>query len=147
MATKPGLIAVSGLRELRHDLDAFAKGLSDDVVMELEEVAGPVRMRAEAIVSAAPKTGMRNINRGRGGGADTSWSEMRAGVSKREALVYVVPAWSGRGMRRGRTQKQREQFREAVQPRMDKALVENVDKIVNRLDDLLGRLGNEHGFY
>jgi hypothetical protein len=110
--------------------------LTEEFVDELEEAVNPVRMAAQT----KALTSMRNMVHTR------EWAAMRTGITKRNpAQVYVVPQLRG-GKRKG-TQRQRDIFTERIQTRaLDPALAENEEKVAERIDDLLDRIGRKEGF-
>lgn len=127
MAT--GAVRVRGLRELQRDFKKMSKDLSKELRKELKEAAEPVRSSAEKLALGK----IRNMPR------SPDWAGMRTGVTARS--VYVVPSRRRRGGS-GRTNLATLLLERA----MDPALQENEDKVVDRLDDMLGRLGDGYGF-
>jgi hypothetical protein len=119
-----GQVHVKGLRELTRDFRKMSKDVGNDIAWELEEAGDAVRKRAtEIILSPAPQ-GMRNMP------ATPIYAAMRVGVVQSQGIVYVAPAWHKGKLGRGFS---RPNVAEEFHPRMEKALEENSDEIVERL--------------
>lgn len=126
------IVAVSGLADLARDFRKMSKDIHQDLVFELEEAAGPVRKDAEQLALSE----IRNLP------PTPDYAEMRIGVVRSTFTVYMVPAWKTTrrrprpnlgGLLMGRA--------------MDPALERNQGKVIDRVDDLLARLGGEYDFY
>jgi len=104
---------------------------------ELEEAAEPVKLAAQA---KAPGS-MRNMVFTR------EWAAMRVGITRRKpAAVYVVPQLRG-NRKRKRTQKQKDTFASRMQEHaLDPALKENTDKVIQKAERFLDRVGDKNGF-
>lgn len=112
--------------------------LAEQFVDELEDAVAPVRMAAQAKAPTA-MTGPANASK-------RAWSEMRVGIAKSlPAHVYVVPDLRS-GVRK-QSQKQKDRFAERMQRiALDPALKENENKVLDKIDDLLDRIGRKEGF-
>ena len=131
---------VRGLTELVRSFKHMPDELTEEFVWELEEAANPVKLAAQA---KAPTTmsGMAKPSE-----SNRAWSAMRVGIAKRNpAHVWVAPQLR-RGVRK-QSQKQKDRFAERMQTgALDAALRENETKIVERIEDLLDRIGRKEGF-
>lgn len=123
----PGEVRIRGLAELQRDLKRISKDLGKELKDELRVVAEPVRMGAERLA-------VQNISH-----IGSAWSGMRIGMTAR--TVYVAPK------RRRRGGSPRPNLGGLLMDRaMQPALDENEDKIVARVEFMLDRLGDTHGF-
>lgn len=121
------------MRELLRALDAFPEDVAEEITDELHEAAQPVAVTARA----RALTNITNMPR------SPEWAAMRIGVAKRAATVWVAPQLRGnRTPGRGRPNLATKLMDEAMQP----ALEENTDKVVKRLDDMVDRIADHHGF-
>lgn len=131
-----GAIRVVGLKELSRDFKRMSKQLSDDLVKELKDVAEVVADDAEQLAL----TRIRNMPR------SPRWAGMRIGVSRAQGVVYMVPAARARAASR-RTGYARPNLADLLlEEAMDPAAEKNAGKVVDRLDDMLGRIANGNGF-
>ena len=127
-------VQVEGLQELIRAFKLMPDEVVEEFTWELLEAAEPVRTAAQSKAATAP----RNMVFTR------QWSAMRTGVSRRDTTVWVVPSLRGR---KRIAPASAEAFTKAVQERaLDPALEENTDKIINRIDDMLDRIADSHGF-
>lgn len=124
-------IRVIGLKELSRDFKRMSKELSDELVGELKDAAQVVADDAEQLAL----TRIRNMPR------SPRWAGMRIGVSRAQGLVYVVPA-----ARSKRRIKRPNLAALLLDEAMDPAVEKNASKVVDRLDDMLGRIANGNGF-
>ncbi len=129
-------VRVRGLDDLTRAWKAMPVEVVEGFSDELQEAVEPVRLAAQA---KAPGS-MRNMVRTR------EWSAMRTGITKKNpASVYVVPQL--RGNRPNRPQSQKDNFSKRMQERaLDPALKENTQKVINRAEDFLDRVGKHNGF-
>ena len=136
-APNPGArINVKGLRETYR---AFGN-ISDDVQGELrdglEQAAKPVQALGERYALER----IRNMPR------SPAWAEMKIGVSKREALVFMAPATKGRAGR-GRTKRKRKNLANLLLERsMEPAVEDNVERTERGLEDVIDKLSRREGF-
>ena len=74
------------------------------------------------------------------------WAAMRVAITRRNpASVYVVPRCEA--VDEEATRAQKDNFARRMQTlALDPALKENTDKVIQRAEDFLDRLGNKHGF-
>lgn len=133
-----GSVQISGLRELITAFKVMPEEVVEEFVDELEEAASPVKLAAQQ--KAGPvltwTLGKSNQN---------AYTAMKIGVSRREASVWVTPDLRGRGGRL--SAKAKDQYVKRVQERaLDPALEENTDKIVERVDKMIDRIADRHGF-
>lgn len=133
-------IRVRGLTELVKTFKVMPIHLAEQFVDELEEAVNPVKLAAQA---KAP-TSMSGM--GRPTPSNRAWSMMRVGVAKRiPAHVWVAPAL--RSGARKQSQVQKDRFADRMQRlALDPALRENEDKVLEKIDDLLDRIGRKEGF-
>ena len=127
-------VQVEGLQEL---IRAF-KTMPDDVVeeftWELLEAAEPVRTAAQSKATTAPSNMVYS----------REWAAMRTGVSRRDTTVWVAPQLRGR---KRIAPASAAAFTKAMQERaLDPALEENTARIINRIDDMIDRIADHHGF-
>jgi len=127
MAT--GAIRVHGLKELDRAFAAISKDVRDDFVGELQEAAQPVALGARS----RALTEIRNMPR------TPEWAAMRIGVAKRNVSVWVAPQLRG-----GRNK--RPNLAPLLLDAMESAAEENRDRIIGRIDDMLDRIADHHGF-
>lgn len=126
-------VRVKGLKELTRAFNGMSKDIAQDLVWELEEAADPVRKTAEPLAL----TTIRNMPR------SPRWATMKISVSKAKGAVAMFPA-----SRRQRGSSGRPNLADLLMDRaMDPALEANETEVVKKVDDLLERLGDEHGFY
>lgn len=125
-----GAVRVKGLRELTRDFRNLSKELKGELNKELRKAADPVAKDAEGLAL----TEIRNMP------ASPHWAGMRIGVSLAQGVVYMVPSArrAGGSPRPGLAPQLLEQ--------MDRALEQNQDQVVGRVDDMLGRLAGENGW-
>jgi len=131
---------VRGLTELVRSFKVMPELLVEEFVDELEEAARPVALAGQA---KAPTT-MSGM--GKPSESNRAWSAMRVGIAKRNpAHVWVAPQLRRGHRKQSRTQK--DKFAERMQSRaLDPALKENEAKVVERIEDLLDRIGRKEGF-
>lgn len=122
MAANAPPVRVEGLRELQHAFAVANKVLAAELRKGLRESAEPVRADAEMLAA----TRIRNMTE--------SWSRMRVGVTK--TSVYVAPRSRNRGGRR-----RRNLFDLMTGRSLEPALDANVNEVTERLDDVLGTVG------
>ena len=127
-----GAIRVIGLKELSRDFKRMSKELSDELVGELKDAA-------QVVVDEAEELALRRI---RNMPRSPRWAGMRIGVSRAQGLVYMVPAARRRSGGSGRKNLADLLLDEAMDPAAEK----NAGKVVDRLDDMLGRIANGNGF-
>jgi hypothetical protein len=120
-------VRVEGLRELQHAFAVANKVLAKELRKGLRESAEPVRADAEMLAG----TRIRNMDAPSAGGQD--WRRMRVGVTK--TSVYVAPR-----SRPGR-RKRRNLFDLMTGRSLEPALDANVNEVTERLDDVLGTVG------
>lgn len=124
-------VRVQGLKELTRAFKAISKDLDRELVGELKAAADPVKAEGEKLAL----TRIGNMPR------SPDWAVMRIGVSKAQGLVYMVP------QRRRRGGSGRANLANLLMDRaMDPALEKHQDDVVQRVDQLLGKLGGDHGF-
>lgn len=129
MAT--GTVRVRGLKELARAFKGISKDLSKELVQELRQAADPVKKEAEQLAL----TRIRNMPR------TPEWAGMRIAVAKSRGTVTMYP------QRRRRGGSARPNLATLLMDEaMDPGLEHNQQKVINRIDGLLGRLGGEHGF-
>lgn len=135
MADK-GAVAVKGLRELIRSFDVMDHALTTDLVDEIVEAADPVRKLTEQYITGGGGgfPGMRGVV-----GQWDYVKEMRIGVSRRQAEVYIAPAWRRDGSR--------PQLAMQLRWRMEGALEDKADEIEKRLGDFLDVLADHWGSY
>ena len=127
-------VQVEGLQELLRAFKLMPAEVVEEFTWELLEAAEPVRTSAQA---KAP-TALRNMVYSR------EWAAMKTGVSRRDTTVWVVPQLRGRKQLSARA---KEVFAQRMQERaLDPALEENVSKVFDRIDDMLDRIADNHGF-
>ena len=106
---------------------------------ELAEAANPVKLAAQVLAPQSMSGMARPTDSNR------AWALMRVGVSRRDVTVWVAP-----DLRRGRRKqspKQKERFAERMQSRaLDPALEQNTQKVIERIEDMLDRIADHHGF-
>jgi len=122
-----GAVRVRGLRELNRAFSKLAKDTKKELTGELKKAAEPVRGRAEELAVSR----IRNIG--------SSWSAMRVGATAK--MVYVAP----RRRRSGGSP------RPNLAPLLlERALVPALDEkqgeVIDSVEQLLDRLGNDAGF-
>lgn len=134
MAGASAAVQVEGLRELVRAFDKFDKDLTQDLVSELQEAAGPVAKVAEQYIlgGGGGFPGMR--------GVDRYWAGMRVGVSKSQGTVWVAPSWSSnKGTLQGKILALQERFR------MEGAVEDKSDEIEKRMGDWIDRMADDWG--
>lgn len=122
-------VNIKGLRELEALIAAEGPKAKRELNKELRLVAEPIRADAESFAaSGIPRIG-------------PTWSKMRVGVTR--TLVYVAPRQRGvKG--RGPNPRRRPRFADLMLERaMDPALKKNESLIVDRVEALFERLGND----
>jgi len=129
-----GAIKVKGLRDLVRDLNRISSDVGDELRTELAKAADPVKRQAEALALGR----IRNMP------SSPDWAEMRIGVARSTALVYMVP--ERRSRRRNRKWKRTNLADLLMERAMDPALEQNQEEVVQRVDEMLGRLGRTNGF-
>lgn len=117
-------VRVEGLRELQHAFAVADKTLARELRKGLRESAEPVRAEAQTLALGQ----IRNMTEG--------WSRMRVGVTK--TSVYVAPR--SRGSRRPGSRR-RNLFDLMTGRSLEPALDANVAEVTERLDDVLGSVG------
>lgn len=105
----------------------------------LIDAARPVQDTAESLA----------VSRIRNMPGSPEWAKMRIGVSRREALVYMVPA--SRGRRRGKRWRRPTTSERSFAPllasrAMDPALDQNQEQVVHNIDNLLDSISRKAGF-
>lgn len=129
-----GAVQVEGLQELIRAFKLMPDDVVEEFTWELLEAAEPVSTAAQ---SKAP-TSLRNMVYTR------EWAAMRVGVSRRDTTVWVAPQLRGR---RRIAPASAEAFSKGIQERaLDPALEENTEKIIDRIDDMIDRIAEHHGF-
>ena len=133
MAPRRAGLKVRGLKETARAFDHISDDLSGELTDGLKKAAEPVRTAAQD--NAVRR--IRNVTRVSG------WAEQKIGVSKRSALVYMVPV-----KRRTRSAaRRRPNFAELMLKRaMEPALDANEHRVREEVDDVLNRLGRRNGF-
>jgi hypothetical protein len=130
-----GRVEVRGATALYRSFKAISDDLTSELVEGLEEAAEPVKTTATQLAL----TRIRNMPR------SPDWAEMRIGVSRREALVYMVPFSRGKG--RGRGARKRPNLADLLSQRsMDPALEQNEERVTEKVEDLLDHLSRKHDF-
>jgi len=111
----------------------------EEFVDELTEAANPVKLSAQA---KAPRS-MSGMTRPTD--SNRAWSLMRVGVSRRDVTVWVAPDL--RKGRRKQSQRQKDAFSEQMQAgALDPALQENTERVEKRIEDMIDRIADSHGF-
>jgi hypothetical protein len=123
-------IRVEGLAELQRAFTAADRALREDLRDALTEAAQPVRSDAQTL--AATTISHMTTNR------TTDWTRMRTGIVA-GTVVYVAPAERG-SKGRGNQRYRRRRFKDVLGPRMDFALARNRDRVIRRLDLMLGEV-------
>lgn len=130
MAASSG-VRVRGLRELTRAFKEIPEEIVEEMTWELLEAANPVKMEAQDLAV----TQITNMPR------SPEWAAMKLGVSRRQGVVWMAPALRG-----GRGRK-RPNLADLLMGRsMEPALEHNQDKVVDRIDDLIDRIADNHGF-
>ncbi len=131
-------VRVRGLNDLTRAFKVMPVEVVEGFSGDLEQAVEPVKVAAQA---KAPGS-MRNMVRTK------EWSAMRVGITKKNpASVYVVPDLRGGSKLRRRTQNMKDNFAKRMQERaLDPALKENTQKVINRAEDFLERVGKHNGF-
>lgn len=129
-------VHVEGLSELLTTFRVMPVEVSEEITWELEEAADPVRKQSTQFIlsGGGGEPAMRNMS------ATRVYAMMRVGVSRAEKTVYVVPAWRSTG-RVHRPNVYREEQR-----RMEAALEQEREHVYEKVDNMLDRIGHEHGF-
>jgi hypothetical protein len=122
-------VKVHGLRELNRAFKAVAGDLDKKLIEELKEAAEPVAKETEQLAL----TRIRNMP------SSPQWAVMRIFVSKANATVSMFPLQRGR-RNRGAGLGPR------LQEAMDIGLEHNENEVHNRIDGLIGRIADHHGF-
>lgn len=126
-------VEVRGATALYRSFKAISDDLTSELVDGLEEAAKPVGETAEQLALSR----IRNMPR------SPTWAEMRIGVSRREALVYMVPFSRG-SRRKGR---KRKNLADLLSVRaMDPAMDQNEERVTRGVEDLLDRLSRKQNF-
>jgi len=129
-------INVKGLAETYRAFGNISEDVQDELRDGLEEVGKPVQALGERYALER----IRNMPR------SPAWAEMRIGVSKREALVYMVPDNTGRAGR-GRGKRKRKNLASLLMNRaMDTAGEDNVDTTARELEKVIDKLSRREGF-
>ena len=129
-------INVKGLAETYRAFGNISEDVQDELRDGLEEVGKPVQALGERYALER----IRNMPR------SPAWAEMRIGVSKREALVYMVPDNTGRAGR-GRGKRKRKNLASLLMNRaMDPAVEDNVDTTARELEKVIDKLSRREGF-
>lgn len=129
----PPQVQVTGLKEIYRDFRRISEDLTGEVEKGLIEAAKPVADLAEQLALGH----IRNMPK------SPEWAEYRIGISKREALVYMVPEKRAT-RRKGR---KREKFAPLLASRsMDPALEQREQEVIEKLEDVLDDLSREHHF-
>lgn len=132
-----GAIRVRGLKQLTSDFRRMSKDVGDDLAMDLSEAAEPVRKESTINIIGE----MHNFP------ATPVYAAMRIGVDQSQGLVYIVPDWRSRGAGTPRPKLAGESgARSSLQTWMDKALDENTEEIVRRLEEALDIFNTAYGF-
>ena len=105
-------------------------------------------MKSMSVGSRKRIFGTRRSTRKAGGGSGVPATRpvvqgMRIGVSRAQGLVYMVPAARSR-RKPNRSRKNLAAL--LLDEAMDPAVERNADKVTRKVDDLLGRLADRHGF-
>lgn len=118
-------VRVEGFRDLQRAFKLADETLAREFRDELREAAEPVRLDAERLaVAGIPKIGL-------------AWSRMRVGVT--QTSVYVAPKQRGT---RTSLPSRRPNLADLLLGRaMVPALKRNEPRVVEAVDDLLGRIG------
>jgi len=129
-------INVKGLAETYRAFGNISENVQDELRDGLEEVGKPVQALGERYALER----IRNMPR------SPAWAEMRIGVSKREALVYMVPDNRGRAGR-GRGKRKRKNLASLLMNRaMDPAVEDNVETTERELEKVIDKLSRREGF-
>ncbi len=129
-------INVKGLAETYRAFGNISEDVQDELRDGLEEVGKPVQALGERYALER----IRNMPR------SPAWAEMRIGVSKREALVYMVPDNTGRAGR-GRGKRKRKNLASLLMNRaMDPAVEDNVETTERELEKVIDKLSRREGF-
>ena len=121
-------IRVDGLDDLVRAFHAADRTLKEDLRDALLESASPVRRDAQVLAPAQ----IGNLSAGQ------PWARFRIGASGR-SMVYVAPV--ERGVKaRGNARLRRPRFKQRLLLPMEQALTVNRQKVINRLDGMLGEV-------
>lgn len=131
MAT--GGVKVKGLRETTRAFNKIEGDLTEELTDGLKQAAEPVRAAAEK--KAVEQ--IRNMPHG------SPWAEQQTVVSKRTALAYIRPA---KRATRNPTRKRKNLADLLMGRAMEPALQENEERVKEKVEDVLDRLGREAGF-
>lgn len=116
-----------GLKELIRALKDFPDEVAEEFVWELEEAADPARAKAQTFMHE-----MVNVR--------SPYDSFRIGVSKSAQTVWIAPAW-----RRGGGSP-RPEMAPHIRRRMERAVEEEREHIIDRIDKMLDRIADHHGF-
>jgi hypothetical protein len=128
MAGAPPKIRVDGLRELQHAFAVANRTLATELRRGLRDSAEPVRADAEILAGSSISNMGPPV-------AGQDWRRMRVGVTK--TSVYVAPRSRSAGGKRRR----RNLFELMAGRSLEPALDANVSEVTERLDDVLGTVG------
>ena len=138
MAGLSGGVEVLGLRELITAFRVMPEEVVEEFVDELEEAANPVKMDAQQ--KAAPA-----LTWTLGSPSQSAYTAMRVGISRSEVVVWVTPDLRSRG--NYISPRAKEKYVERLQTMaLDPALEANEEKVVERIDDMIDRISDRHGF-
>jgi hypothetical protein len=130
-----GTIAVEGLDELVRDFRRMSPALAKGVREELKAVAGIVEEEARDVAEAKGLRDSGRLIRGTRRFAKASSAGVR-NYARRKGFAYpMVYEYGGRGGGRSGP-------RAFLEPALDN----KEEAVIEALDDMLGRLGTEHGF-
>jgi hypothetical protein len=120
-------VHVRGLKPLIKAFKDMPEDVAEEFVWELEEAADPVRKRSEDLMHE-----MVNVR--------PPYDHFRVGVSKAQSTVWVAPSW-----RRGGGSP-RPEMAPHIRKRMERAVDERRDAVINKIEDMLDRIADHHGF-
>lgn len=124
-------VGVSGLKELHRDLLKMADQIDDDLRDGLREAADPVKEAAQSKalseITNMPPT--------------PDWAEMRIGVTRAAATVYMVPAH-----RRSRGSGRSNLANLLMERAMDPALEEKAGEVEEGVGRIFDKLAGHNGF-
>ena len=130
-----GTIRTSGLRELVRAFGKMEKDLQTELTRELQEAAEPVRELATQVIlgGGAGLGAMVNVPQ------TPTYARMKIGVSGK-GIVYIAPDW-----RPGGIGTRRPNLGAGELKRMQAAVDDRADAIVDRLDQMLERMADDWG--
>jgi hypothetical protein len=120
-------VRVRGLDGLIRALKEFPDDVAEEFVWELEEAADPARKEATTLMHE-----MVNV--------EPPYDSFRVGVSRSTKTVWLAPAW-----RRGGGSP-RPEMAPHIRRRMERAVEQEREHIIDKIDDMLDRIADHHGW-